>query len=516
MIKLMEGNVAPEVIQVIRTHAEPTPRDFDMRLGRLFEQAFGIDYKDIMEDDFLWVRFPRETNSREWVWRNVIEWTLGLWSNHTAWQREIALERVREERLHQCQVCGNLYCAEAPRTRQTIWGEREICDECNRQSWKCSVCNEYHYGIGNRYSISGTWLCRPCFMNGRDDGSIVHCRICTGDVFIDDTYMDNDGSRICFMCQEERLIHCVECGREIWDGRDRMRWIEDDAFCMECYNDFAVVAQYDHYIPDPPMLTLPGEKQRDDTLFFGLEFEIEDDWSNQEIPEFALGKRALESVPKDWGYCKHDGSMHRGVEYVTHPMTPLFYKANRKEYDEMLNRWKADGFRTDQWDDENQRYNCGLHMHMSKDAFTSGHLYKFVRFFYKVPMRRLIQQISQRDANYYARWAYEDYEHGVKVAKEKKNISGQRYSVINLIGGHWHEQHNDRPAKTVEFRLFQGTLEPAILHKNIEFMLAVFFFTRDTSITHITEKNFMRFLAMTPNKWRYLTTFLRDKLGKEI
>jgi hypothetical protein len=502
-----------DVESKLNEHAQPIPRNFEMRIDRLQMQVFGAK---IARAEVLLTRWSA-INRADWRWNNIVSFFSNLYKNHIAYTREIRLGRMEERSVHQCELCGSLYGSVHPRSRDTLWGRvNSCCEQCNRDSWKCPECGEWKFGHDDKWNIAGNWYDADCYQDLRASGAVCTCEVCDCETFWDDTYETNSGTRICSMCSDERIFHCVDCGLELIDGRDRFRWIDDDPYCPNCYSERAVVAQYDHYIENPPMLLLPGEKQRPDTLFFGLEFEIEDSWSNFEVSEWELGKRCLECVPKDWGYCKHDGSMHRGVEYVTHPQTPLFYKANKKAYDEMLHRWKAEGFRTDQFDEENDRYNCGLHMHMSKDAFTSGHLYKFVRFFYKMPLRKLVQQISERDANYYARWAYDDAENGVQLAKEKKNISGQRYSVINLIGGHWHEQNVHKPAKTVEFRLFQGTLEPAILHKNIEFLISVFFFTRDNSITHITEKNYLRFLGATPNKWRHLAMFLRDKLGKEI
>lgn len=504
-----------EVERILTNHLEPTPRNWAMRIQKVFSEFEIDDYTQIIIPE-MYDFMIAEPFNRATVWGHIINKIRELWSNHKAWSTEVRLGRAEWEQISQCEVCGTMFAAWRPNVEHnTPWGPKHCCDMCRRTLWTCIECGEAHYGGHDRFMLMNNDVCMNCFHDLRDRGEIVRCSVCGCDAFIDDM-SEYNGRNMCQICVDERVLTCCSCGDSLIEGVDRMRWMDDECYCHACYNEVSVVAQYDYYIEKPPMLLASGERLRPDTLLFGLEFEIEDDWNNAEVAEPTLGKRCLECVPEEWGYCKHDGSMYRGVEWVTHPMTPLFYKVNRKAIDDILNKWVKAGFRVDQWDEREERYNCGLHMHLSKDAFTSAHLYKFVRFFYKIHLRKLVQQIAERDANQFAKWRPEDLQHGVHLAKYKKNVSGDRYSVINLIGGHWHEQNEHKPAKTVEFRLFQGTLNPKVFHKNIEFILSVYYFTRDNSLTHITEKNYLRFLGQTKNRWRFLTGFLRKQLGKEI
>jgi hypothetical protein len=369
--------------------------------------------------------------------------------------------------------------------------------------------------------IDAHQYCRVFWQSILASGELVTCVSCGCYVRPEDAVEHNPDQFLCSNCCDERSYNCEGCGKMLFDGPDTIWWSdEDECYCEACYRTHNIVAAYDFFEPNPIFLKLTSERTRKDTLFFGMEFEIEMDWgkcARNYYTENQLGKIMTDGVPSgvDWGYVKHDGSMKSGVEFVTNPMTEAFYRQNRKVIDLMFDNWKASGFRTDQWDDEQERYNCSLHIHMSKDAFMSGHLYKFVRFFYKIPMRKFVQSVSQRGENEYAQWFPDDFIYGAKLAKEKKNCSMNRYSVINLIGGHWHEQ-TGQPAKTVEFRLFQGSMDPTIIHKNIEFMLSVFYFTRDTSITHITQKNYLKYLKAFRNRYRYLINFLNTELGKGV
>jgi hypothetical protein len=483
-------------------------------------KELGAEYEvwDFINEKYARIRYG-EHNIDSYVYGHLCNHIGHVWSNHKMY-RNVAQDHDI------CPLCGMYHTAGK---RNFINGDTVglddavvyVCNACSDIFWVCDECGET--GMGN---AGGTWvddarLCKSCFTEQLDREDIVMCENCS--CFTKDwkNHIDTNGNdrRLCNICYHERGHRCADCDQRLYDHLDRFRFHNDETYCKECYGDHAVVAEYDHFDPDPPILQTDSERRRHDTLMFGLEFEYEMDWGKfyrEGMDEAYIGKMMADCVPnKKWGYVKHDGSMQHGVEFATNPMTELFYTKNRKVISEILIKWKKAGFRTDQWDEEEQRYNCSLHMHMSKAAFTSAHIYKFVRFFYKAHMRKLVQAICQRDANKFAQFKRDDFRKTVQLAKDKANVSGDRYSVINLIGGHWHENQG-RKSATVEFRLFQASLDPDIVHKNIEFMLGVYRFTRDNSITHITQKNFFKFLRKTKNRYRYLINFLNDNLGKEI
>lgn len=447
-----------------------------------------------------------------------------VWGNHKMF-RNVAQE------ASQCPLCAKMYVSLHGKQMDTSkWGggpNTLVCPECKMNFWTCSECDEEGIGERNARWVDNEPMCFGCFDHFLHEGDIVTCDICG--IWTQEAIKIEDGRgrlhTICNECNEDetRVLYCDDCGRKMYDHFDQVRFDENYVYCKDCYGPRAIVAEYDHFEPDPPVLQTSSERRRHDTLLFGLEFELEMDWvkyNQNHWSELTIGKKMAECTPKDveWGYVKHDGSMKHGVEFVTHPMTEQFYVKNRKTFNEIFAAWRKAGFRTDQWDDDAEpepRYNCSLHIHMSKAAFGSAHLYKFVKFFYKTHMRKLVQAISQRDANKFAQFERADFRATAQLAKDKENVSGKRFSVINLIGGHWHKNHNEK-SPTVEFRLFNGSTDQDIIHKNIEFMLSVFRFTRDNSITHITQKNYFKYLSANRNRYRNLINFLTDKLGKEI
>lgn len=488
-------------------------------------EKHGIDYD-------MWDIVNKEYALIKWGVNKSLDVLCGQVSNHLGhvWSNHRLYRNVAQD-YSQCPLCGKFYITEYANVidGEAIGakGKLDVCEECSDIFWVCCDCGEIGTGEKNAKRIDDYSLCADCFDKEANNGDILICEGCGRWTEQAEDYEDLRGRMhiICPDCLARDDHHCEQCGVKMMEHFDQFRFDGDTLYCKDCYSPIAVVADYDHFEPNPPILQLSSERLRPDTLMFGLEFELEMDWTKfyqNNWTERHIGKKMADCTPKDqkWGYVKHDGSMKHGVEFVTNPMTEQFYVKRRPELNEIFAKWKKAGFRTDQWDDDKQRYNCSLHMHMSKAAFTSGHLYKFVKFVYKAHMRKLVQAISQRDANEFAQFKKDDFRHTAQLAKDKANVSGVRYSVINLIGGHWHEHKRQRDGKcesaTVEFRLFNGSTDPDVIHKNIEFMLSVFRFTRDNSITHITQKNYFKYLRDNRNRYRHLINFLNDKLGKEI
>jgi hypothetical protein len=76
-----------------------------------------------------------------------------------------------------------------------------------------------------------------------------------------------------------------------------------------------------------------------------------------------------------------------------------------------------------------------------------------------------------------------------------------------------YESVNFQPERTVEFRLFKGTLRYETIMACLEFTYASWFFTRDTGQQDLTSDNFLKFISQPDNRKDtiYLRSFLRSK-----
>jgi hypothetical protein len=91
---------------------------------------------------------------------------------------------------------------------------------------------------------------------------------------------------------------------------------------------------------------------------------------------------------------------------------------------------------------------------------------------------------------------------GDSKARQLRNINSDRYEALNF--------QND---KTVEFRLFRGSLKYATIMACLEFAYITWFFSRDTSQTQLTTQNFLKYICLENNRrdTAHLRAYLIDK-----
>jgi hypothetical protein len=225
-------------------------------------------------------------------------------------------------------------------------------------------------------------------------------------------------------------------------------------------------------------------------LFLGWELEVE--FARCRITREAM----LERIRKPYLFFKTDGSLNNGVEIVAHPMTYAFLKSKRTELKEMLREMVRQGMRG------YEPGTAGIHVHMAKDAFTSMHLYKFMKLVYENP--DLTVKVSQRQRSRLDQWASITRENPTDARLKQKaeakngNIGGAgRYVAVNL-----------QPANTVEIRLFRSTLKAVSFFKCIEYVTAAYFYSKDAELGDLTQVKFLAWIASQREEYPNLYKFL--------
>jgi len=223
------------------------------------------------------------------------------------------------------------------------------------------------------------------------------------------------------------------------------------------------------YKPTTEFISMPYDAK--EVPFFGLELEVE----RMDKSETSRGDMAKKIENKAW-YFKNDGSLNNGFEIVTHPLTFSYIKHSAKDFESALNELSCNAYNS---------YNantCGMHIHISKKAFGTWQLYKFMKFFAEnVPF---IVAISQRKMDKLVQWAnIEDNDDNTLMYKaKKKEGNSARYVAINL-----------QNYSTIEVRIFRGTLNFNSFMKNIEFIHALYMFTKECKI--ITLDSFKEYIS---------------------
>jgi hypothetical protein len=253
------------------------------------------------------------------------------------------------------------------------------------------------------------------------------------------------------------------------------------------------------------------EKLKEHTLLFGVEVETEVfDLNKVRKPEYTdrqfVASKCKDIMGKKYVYAKHDGSIGNGGRYgfevVTHPFSWSDYHTTRVKWDTMFEWLRDIGWCSSRIPEGANSNGCGVHVHMSKGAFTSFHLYKFLEFMYASKNRSFLNIIARRPPNQYCDYFAADKK-GIKgIAKEKlnsKHDGNRRHAAVSLMY---------KP--TVELRIFRGTLDPHLFHMTLEFCHALYYYTKVASAKDLSVATFINYLVTHPTWYENLIVFLKN------
>lgn len=308
-----------------------------------------------------------------------------------------------------------------------------LCPDCEGHCENCEeICpvNDMSTVRVPRQRGGEVQWCQGCV-----DSHASTCADC-GDVFDHITLASGtnaDGETVCESCADHYFA-CEEC--------DETRHNDDygeDGRCQSCCDDSSRVIH--DYSYRPLAIFHPSRDECDATRAYGVELEVES--VSGDLYDNAKKVRALLG---EFAYLKYDGSLNNGFEVVTHPGTLAYH---RTAWDEFFSK-RPRGLRS--YDTST----CGLHIHASKRGLTPLQIAKLV-FFVSAPINaRFIRRIAGRDANRHCRKVQK------KLGDCHRDDDGDRYHAVNLC-----------PSRTIEFRLFKGTLNKQSFFRALEFVDAL-------------------------------------------
>lgn len=370
---------------------------------------------------------------------------------------------LREERPTDVQVREFCKVCVCPLNAETvIWNTHEsgLCDRCSNDWVECTNCHSFIDVDRSRAVILGS------------GNSTSWCRNCA-----------NGFASWCDPCS---YYYVEPCQRRHRSGS----W-------ARAGRNHDIIQNYS-YKPSP---VFRGTDKAG--LFIGMELEVEncsddepemeDDYCSTETNELARG--FLDAVDpnraEDLLYLKHDGSLDNGWEIVTHPCSFEFWM---KEFPfEKIEALKLQGIRSGNTE------TAGNHFHLSKQAFTNYHLYKFMKFHYD--NEPLMLFMAQRDPEHWG--AFNQKDELVHQAHYKEG-NHERYTAINLQNFY-----------TVELRYFKGNLRKDRLKSRIQFIHAAFVFTKQAGANDLTTEKFMDFVKNNRKTYRDLFDYLHGVVDRE-
>lgn len=301
---------------------------------------------------------------------------------------------------------------------------------------------------------------------------------------------------------------CYSCEGNVW-GHEYGEY-DDDDYDEEDDEDRGI--QEYSYRPSPTYFRAEGEQKGDPkTLYMGIEIEVDGAYGSKEDSVDAVNTTYLKGANIPVFYCKSDCSLEYGYEVVSHPTTFKLWRDSAPAIADTLGILKSSG-----WDTEPRR--AGMHIHLSRRPFTGLHLFKFAKLFLdgrdgSTPLKdtfacKVSGRVSYSQLAEYANLKDEDQSIARKITKgnyrDSSNVYGDsRFLAVNL------ENKN-----TVELRLFQGSILPADVYRNLEVAYSAYVFTQNAPLSKVNPEEYKKFLAANKDEFPLAHTWLDSGYNK--
>lgn len=323
----------------------------------------------------------------------------------------------------------------------------------------------------------------------------------------------------------QRIFQCQDCNEYFYD-HEYHNVNDDYGVCDSCVENYHWSEYHEYYTNDEDydededreyenigsrhsskheLTRIPSlYDQRKPRVLLGLELEMEisdnydlDDRAglllNSVNPCYAEGNRYT------YALCEEDCSIDRGFEMVT-GYTGLDVHAHQLQF--FKERFKGAT--------SHNTSTCGLHVHICKSDMTTLHASKMVLFINDPANHDLVYALARRDESSYCKiYDKKSDKSWIKNAL----LRTKRKDQIQSLNPDRYEALNFQNEKTVEFRLFKGTLKYETIMACLEFTFATWHFCREASTNQLTTAGFLDFICKPENRkdTRFLRTYLVEK-----
>ena len=409
-----------------------------------------------------------------------------------------------EHEIITCACCGCVLENDYPDGSYQIANGDYVCEDCrDREYVYCEECDELVH-IDDVEEVDGRTVCTDCLENS---DKYFQCSDCgewhreANRWGIRNYYETTDGRTICQGCCDNNYYLCYDCGDAVYysDAEE----IEDEWFCPDCARRQRGRIHEYGYKPDPEFKTIHDiffDRYDSDNLYFGVELEVDDGDNRRDCAEELTAKS--EDI-----YCKTDGSLHEGIEIVTHPCT-LDYHREGLPWGE-LTRIAADyNFESE------STSTCGLHVHVGVQQLGNSEeerkavKSKLVMLFDRHWDNLVV--FSRREESELDEWSERpDFDYGENEEETLENAfntkSRGRYQAVNLTNSH-----------TVEFRLFKGTLNSRKILASIELVSAFCHYAMNHPVDDVMKSKWSDILGNSdyPELTWYLDRYRLDGEGQ--
>lgn len=335
---------------------------------------------------------------------------------------------------------------------------------------ECSDCGEWELSHNTRSHFNDDCadVCRTCIENNYQYSDLY------------DTYVHCDYARDAIDEEGESVTIHYEDGDYYYDD-DRDGW-----FHRRYEHEDEIIGRY-HSSKDRQRCQ-SSDWTRMKKRFLGVELEVEVVGGADRINK----AKELNDLINDGEvgrkvFFENDGSVSNGFEIISQPMG---LDRHRDLWVWLKDKKAVRALRS------HNTTTCGLHVHISRDQMTKLQVAKMVTFVNDPDNEDLIRAVARRYAEGYCR---------IKIKKIGRSAeSDDRYEAINIT-----------PRKTVEFRIFKGSLKYESVIAAIQFANAVVDFCAvgTTSVQQLKTENFLEFIQThNPEDTDVLRPYLAARL----
>lgn len=201
--------------------------------------------------------------------------------------------------------------------------------------------------------------------------------------------------------------------------------------------------------------------------FYGIELEV---MPRRNAPEDIV--KQIEKKMEGLVILKSDSSVEgRGVIGFEIVSVPATYAAHKQKWLKFFDEENGVSKYLKSWITNK----CGIHIHISRNAFTKPHLARFVCFLNEAENIPFLSDIAGRNTNTWARFAPEmTYK---QIISNEFSVPYGRRGATNLSN-----------ESTVEIRIFRGNTRQRGFFKCLEFVDAVYHYTKQSGMSYSKEK----------------------------
>jgi len=387
-----------------------------------------------------------------------------------------------------CQRCDASVNSENMREVDCGWESSEQwCEACvDAWSVSCERCDDL-CNMDHTCTVDNESWCRDC-----EDSYAFFCDHCEEYSHMESAVRVHNDTSVCQCCYESHFFTCEGCS-EVFNNDDDCG--DGDYCCESCHEEREddSVGSWDasehmnlhfHYV-------VPAQNNsRLTALYFGVETEVEcTNAGHMEVGEIA--RELLNCDGNNFFYTMSDSTLDDGFEIATHPFTWDWAKQHRD--------WWEPLYELSRWCTAYDELTCGMHVHMSRKAFSKTHLLKFTRFFFENP--GFITRISRRREDKLADRGCTLWEDASSmISRAKGDVGGNRAAIA-------FDAEN-----TIECRIFRSTLTPRGYWANVGFLKALYDFTAEASMADISSEKFIGWVKSRAQNYGAFLDVFGDRL----